>query len=72
LVGSLPFNSPFFSKNRSPDRRIAAAMMITVFNIIKARGFAPSGILEYWNIGKMVFGMLPPWFGDPTWPDGED
>jgi hypothetical protein len=45
--------------------------MITVFNIIKARGFASSGILEYWNIGKMGFGMLPPWFGDPTWPDGE-
>jgi len=28
---------------------------------IQVRGFAPIGMLEYWNIGKMGFGILECW-----------
>jgi len=67
----LPLWLPFFSKNRSPTNKNKAAMMITVFNMIQARGFSPCGKLEYWNTGKMGFGLLPPWVGDPLRPDGQ-
>jgi hypothetical protein len=32
-----------------------------VFVIPQVRGFAPIGMLEYWNIGKMGFGILECW-----------
>jgi hypothetical protein len=28
---------------------------------IQVRGFAPIGVLELWNIGKMGFGILECW-----------
>jgi len=31
----------------------------------QVRGFAPIGMLEKWNIGKMGFGILVYWVNDP-------
>jgi hypothetical protein len=32
-----------------------------VYLTFQVRGFAPIGMLEYWNIGKMGFGILRCW-----------
>jgi hypothetical protein len=34
-------------------------------SIEQVRGFAPIGMLEKWNIGKMGFGILEYWVNDP-------
>jgi hypothetical protein len=40
--------------------------MIFLLNALQVRGFAPIGMLEKWNIGKMGFGTLECWVNGIT------
>ncbi|CAB1079205.1 hypothetical protein D1AOALGA4SA_6920 [Olavius algarvensis Delta 1 endosymbiont] len=41
---------------------ISDLFRISYFRFIRVRGFAPIGMVEYWNIGTMGFGRPASWF----------